>query len=146
LWEYINRSHTHECGNWDVAAQFLFWEYLLQIFGIVSLQFASKNDMGQRLTVSVGWDCSMVEIRKCIFFTFLREFGKNELNIFSERSFFPLVINFFNTILTKNEKCLMSYQNFALKAKTNFTHTVPTRRRSIASKNAYRDWHGNKAF
>ncbi len=26
---YINRSQTHECGNWDcVAAQFLFWEYI----------------------------------------------------------------------------------------------------------------------
>ncbi len=34
-WEYINRSQTHECGK---LAQFLFWEYLFQIFDIVSLQ------------------------------------------------------------------------------------------------------------
>jgi hypothetical protein len=28
-WEYINRSQTHECGNWDWhAAQFIFWEYI----------------------------------------------------------------------------------------------------------------------
>jgi hypothetical protein len=36
--EYINRSHTQEYGNWDWGSSFLFWEYLLQIFGIMSLQ------------------------------------------------------------------------------------------------------------
>ncbi len=30
LWEYVNRSQTHECGN---------LEYLFQIFGIVYLQY-----------------------------------------------------------------------------------------------------------
>ncbi len=35
-WEYIIRSQTHECGNW--APIFLFWEYMFQIFGILSLQ------------------------------------------------------------------------------------------------------------
>ncbi len=37
-WEYIIRSQTHECGNWDWDPVFLFWEYLLRIFGILSLQ------------------------------------------------------------------------------------------------------------
>jgi hypothetical protein len=37
-WEYIIRSQTHECGNWAEAPIFLFWKYLFQIFGILSLQ------------------------------------------------------------------------------------------------------------
>ncbi len=31
-WEYINSSQTLECGNWNWAAQFLFWEYINGIF------------------------------------------------------------------------------------------------------------------
>jgi hypothetical protein len=32
-WEYINRSQTHECGNWDwTPAQFLFREHINGIF------------------------------------------------------------------------------------------------------------------
>jgi hypothetical protein len=40
--EYIIRSQTHECGNWDRSPIFLFWEYLFQIFGILSLQCAGS--------------------------------------------------------------------------------------------------------
>ncbi len=32
-----NRSQTHECGIGTEAVEFLFWEYLFQIFGIVYL-------------------------------------------------------------------------------------------------------------
>ncbi len=39
-WEYIIRSQTHECGIGTEAPIFLFWEYLFQIFGIMSLQCA----------------------------------------------------------------------------------------------------------
>jgi len=37
-WEYIIRSQTHECGNWDWDPAIPFWEYMFQIFGILSLQ------------------------------------------------------------------------------------------------------------
>ncbi len=30
-WEYINRSKTHECRNWDYASRFRFWEYLFNV-------------------------------------------------------------------------------------------------------------------
>ncbi len=40
MWENINRSQIHKCGNWYCGpTQFLFWKYLFQIFGIGSLQF-----------------------------------------------------------------------------------------------------------
>ncbi len=31
-WEYVNRSQTHECGNWIEAAQFPEKEYINGIF------------------------------------------------------------------------------------------------------------------
>jgi hypothetical protein len=35
LWEYINRSKTHECGNWDCGRAIPFCEYLFPIFGTI---------------------------------------------------------------------------------------------------------------
>ncbi len=62
-WEYINRSQTHECGNWDwgraipflvifilnfrycvFAVQFLFWEYIKRIFVAVWNFTAFRKD------------------------------------------------------------------------------------------------------
>jgi hypothetical protein len=37
-WEYIIRSQTHECGNWDWGPDIPFLGLLFQIFGILSLQ------------------------------------------------------------------------------------------------------------
>ncbi len=42
-WKYIIRSQAHECGNWDWGPIFLFWEYLFQILGILSLQCSHSN-------------------------------------------------------------------------------------------------------
>jgi hypothetical protein len=36
-------SQTHECANWNWGPQFLFWEYLCWIFGIVSWQWVSNE-------------------------------------------------------------------------------------------------------
>jgi hypothetical protein len=59
--KYINRSQTHECGNWDWgrAAQFLFWEYLFRIFGIASLQCVSAKILfksGLTFKITHQWD------------------------------------------------------------------------------------------
>ncbi len=35
---YKSPTDPYKCGNWAEVAQFLFWEYLFQILGIVSLQ------------------------------------------------------------------------------------------------------------
>ncbi len=44
--EYIIRSQKYECiGKGTVAAQFLSWEYLFRIFGIVSLQCGVLNSV-----------------------------------------------------------------------------------------------------
>ncbi len=37
-WEYINRSQTHECGNWDFGHAILFVGIFVSNFGIVPLQ------------------------------------------------------------------------------------------------------------
>jgi hypothetical protein len=42
-WEYIIRSQTYECGNWDRDPDISLWEYLFQIFGILSLQCRDKG-------------------------------------------------------------------------------------------------------
>ncbi len=36
-WKYINRSQTHQCGNWDWGRQFLFWQYLFFFYLIFFL-------------------------------------------------------------------------------------------------------------
>ncbi len=66
-WEYINRSQTHECGNRNLtdAAQFLFWEYLFRIFGIVSLQCGSQGYKNVQAVLLCGTRCQS-------FFTILR--------------------------------------------------------------------------
>jgi hypothetical protein len=38
LWEYINRSQTHECGNWDCGRAIPFLGIFVSNFGIGSLQ------------------------------------------------------------------------------------------------------------
>ncbi len=40
---HVNRSQTHECGNWDCGRAILFWEYLFWIFGIVTLHCTLLN-------------------------------------------------------------------------------------------------------
>jgi hypothetical protein len=35
---YKSLTDTYKCRNWAEVAQFLFWEYLFQILGIVSFQ------------------------------------------------------------------------------------------------------------
>ncbi len=47
-WECINRSQTHECGNWDEAAQFLEKEYINGIFVEVQLEYLGNQSwMGE---------------------------------------------------------------------------------------------------
>ncbi len=41
-WEYINRSQTQECGNWDWAVQFPEKEYINGIFVAVQAQINSE--------------------------------------------------------------------------------------------------------
>jgi hypothetical protein len=46
--EYINRSQTHECGNWDSGRTIPFLENLLLIFGIGSLQCVTILHQGKQ--------------------------------------------------------------------------------------------------
>ncbi len=43
-WDYINRSQTHECGNWEIeAAQFPEKEFINGVFVAVHLMFTSSG-------------------------------------------------------------------------------------------------------
>jgi hypothetical protein len=59
-WEYINRSQTHECGNWEIgteAAQSLFWGYINGIFVAVCFNnniFDSLLILFARCTFNAG--------------------------------------------------------------------------------------------
>ncbi len=49
----INRSQTHECGNWDWDPIFLFWEYLFRNYRY--FVFAVSSQIFIELPVSWKW-------------------------------------------------------------------------------------------
>ncbi len=60
-WEYINRSQTHECGNWAEAAQFPEKEYINGIAVAVhkadhhfTVRFVPKQLLAERCCFLVG--------------------------------------------------------------------------------------------
>ncbi len=58
-WEYMNRSQTHECGNWDCGRAILCWADLFLIFGIVSLHFGSNDSS---LDNRRGWKILLYDV------------------------------------------------------------------------------------
>ncbi len=67
-WEYINRTQTHECGNWDWGPDILFWEYLFSAFCLCSVvapfphryQVVVLSDVRVTFACTAGsWICSL---------------------------------------------------------------------------------------
>ncbi len=96
-WEYINRSHTHECGNWDWGPDILFWEYLFRNFGLLSLLCGYKKGIRAsaiKYVFSIFWavscefSCSFILVQcSCIsektYYTFfgIMEYTKNVFSV-----------------------------------------------------------------
>jgi hypothetical protein len=58
----INRSQTHECGNWDWGQAILFLEYLFRIFGIGSLQCGQPCMQARGNICSWSWNSIIADL------------------------------------------------------------------------------------